>query len=255
MRPDGDPEHDDYGLPHVDVVVPDDARDLDRDVIAYRRERRQQRRRARFDRIARPIARFGVAIPIITGALLIALVSGVLMTSLGTRPEPRPTRAALAPHPSAPVGRKGGFLPDGSVTEPPSTKTKPLSDLRPGVVAIVPPKCSCAAVIADLAKRTRVLNAGLWLAADRRGSTASPEQTIKSLRTLAGNAHDGDPVVLDDAKGILAGHYANGPDGRPATGLTAVFVGNDGVVSEILASPKPGPELTTLIKAATDKAP
>ncbi|RFU42542.1 hypothetical protein DZF91_06120 [Actinomadura logoneensis] len=251
MRPDGDPEHDDYGLPHVDVVVPDDARDLDRDVIAYHRERRRLRRRARIDRLVRPFARFGVAIPIITGALLIALVSGVLMTSLGTRPEPRPTRAALAPHPSAPVGRKGGFLPDGVVTVPPSSKTKPLSDLRPGVVAVVPPKCSCAALVADLAKRTRELNAGLWLVADRRGSTASPTETIKSLRALAGSAHDGDPIVLDDAKGVLAGHYATSPDGRPATGLTAVFVGNDGVVSEIRTSPQPGPELSTLIAATT----
>ncbi|WP_262402492.1 hypothetical protein [Actinomadura sp. CNU-125] len=40
MRSDGDPDPDDYGLPRVDIVVPDDARELDRDVVAYRREER-----------------------------------------------------------------------------------------------------------------------------------------------------------------------------------------------------------------------
>ncbi|WP_026414838.1 hypothetical protein [Actinomadura oligospora] len=250
MRPDGDPEHDDHGLPHVDVVVPDDARDLDRDVIAYHREQRQLRRRARYRRLVGPFARFGVAIPIITGALLIALVSGVLMTALGTRPDARPPRAALAPHPSAPVGRKGGYLPTGDVTAPPSPKHRSLRDLRPSVIAIASPKCSCSAVIADLAKRAQDLRLSLWLVADRRGSTAPPNETIKSLRALAGGAHDGEPIVLDDLSGILAKNYANTPDGRPAVGLTAVFVGSDGVVSDIRTSAQPGPELTDLIKAA-----
>ncbi|MEV5571063.1 hypothetical protein AB0L06_13520 [Spirillospora sp. NPDC052269] len=251
MRPDGDPEHDDHGLPHVDVVVPDDARDLDRDVIAYHREQRQLRRRARYARLVGPFARFGVAIPIITGALLIALVSGVLMTALGTRPETGPTRAALAPHPSAAVGQKGGYLPAGDVTAPPGTTHKSLRDLRPGVIAIASPKCSCSAVISDLAKRAQDLRLSLWLVADRRGSTASPTETIKSLRTLAGGTHDGDPVVLDDLSGILAKDYANTPDGRPAVGLTAVFVGSDGVVSDVRAPAHPGPELTDLFKTAT----
>ena len=36
----GEPERDDSGLPPVDIVVPDDARELERDVQAYRREQR-----------------------------------------------------------------------------------------------------------------------------------------------------------------------------------------------------------------------
>ena len=43
----GDPGRDDYGLPPIDVVIPDDARELDRDVQAYQRELRAQRRRQR----------------------------------------------------------------------------------------------------------------------------------------------------------------------------------------------------------------
>ena len=34
------PGRDDGGLPPVNIVIPDDARDLDRDVLAYRRELR-----------------------------------------------------------------------------------------------------------------------------------------------------------------------------------------------------------------------
>ncbi|MCP2337178.1 hypothetical protein [Actinomadura rupiterrae] len=253
MRPDGDSDHDDYGLPRVDVVVPDDARDLERDVIAYRRELRQLRRRVRAQRLIGPFARFGVAIPIITGALLIALISGVLMTALGTRPEPGPTRAALAPHPTGSPGQKGGYLPDVTVVEPPSTSPKPLRDQRPGVIAIASPRCGCSAVVADLAKRTQELRFKMYLAADRRGSTASTGDTIKSLRALAGSAHDGDPIVLDDTTGALAKSYANTPEGRPATGLTAVFVGSDGVVSDVRTSAHPGQELTDLIKAVDAK--
>ncbi|MFD0540170.1 hypothetical protein ACFQY7_46675 [Actinomadura luteofluorescens] len=116
MRPDGgDPEPDDYGLPRVDVVVPDDARELERDVAAYHRERRRRRRRARARRLYRPLTRFGVAVPIIAGALLVALLSGVLMTAFGPRPAPRPTTAQLAPRPTASPGRVGGLLPDRRV--------------------------------------------------------------------------------------------------------------------------------------------
>ena len=38
MNTGGDQGRDDYGLPPVDIEVPDDARELARDVQAYRRE-------------------------------------------------------------------------------------------------------------------------------------------------------------------------------------------------------------------------
>ncbi len=63
------------------------------------------------------MTRFGVAIPIIAGALLVALLSGVLMTAFGPRPVPRPTGAQLAPRPSASPGKIGGLLPDEQVVQ------------------------------------------------------------------------------------------------------------------------------------------
>lgn len=122
MRPDGgDPEPDDYGLPRIDVVVPDDARELERDVVAYRREERRRRRRERTRRLARPFTRFGVAIPIIAGALLVALLSGVLMTAFGPRPAPRPTGAQLAPRPPRAPARSAGCCRTGRWTWWPAT--------------------------------------------------------------------------------------------------------------------------------------
>ena len=51
------PGRDDGGLPPVNIVVPDDARDLDRDVLAYRRELRAKRRRQRIMRLFGPLNR------------------------------------------------------------------------------------------------------------------------------------------------------------------------------------------------------
>ncbi|MFF5260223.1 hypothetical protein ACFY4C_14840 [Actinomadura viridis] len=247
MRPDGDPEPDDYGLPRVDVVVPDDARELDREVLAYRREERRRRRRDRVGRLLRPFTRYGLAIPIITGALLIALVSGGLMTAFGPRPAPRPTGTLLAPHPSASPGRVGGVLPDAEVAMVGKERTPvALRDLRPGVIGIVPPSCGCEHLVAELAGKTREFHLNLWLAADRREDSAPADRTRRELIALAGAAHAGTPQIIEDGRGVLAGTYGP-PPGSP--GLTAVLVQPDGVVAHVLHSPQPGPALTEKIRA------
>ena len=51
----GEPERDDFPLPPVDIEIPDDARDLARDVQAYHRERRAARRRRRLGRLHAPL--------------------------------------------------------------------------------------------------------------------------------------------------------------------------------------------------------
>ncbi|MFB4317374.1 hypothetical protein [Actinomadura sp. 21ATH] len=245
MRPDGgDPEPDDYGLPRVDVVVPDDARELDRDVLAYHREERRRRRRERTRRVLRPFGRYGVAVPIIAGALLVALVSGALMTVFGPRPAPRPTAALLAPHPSAGPGRVGGYLPDGTVVRLGKERTTmPLREMRPAVIGIVPAGCRCEAVVDDLAGDAKANQLNFWLAADRRGASPAPaEDALRDLRTLAGTVHAGTPLVVDDAKGVLASTYGTGA-------LTAVLVQPDGVVAHVVSEPRPGRELTDKIRS------
>ncbi|TYK43802.1 hypothetical protein [Actinomadura decatromicini] len=253
MRPDGDdPDPDDYGLPRVDVVVPDDARELDRDVVAYHREERRRRRRARIRRFGGPLTRFGVAVPIIAGALLVALLSGVLMTAFGPRPAPRPTGAQLAPRPSASPGRIGGLLPAGSV-DLVAGEHSPMSlrDLRPGVIGIVPPGYECESVVAELAARTQESVLNFWLVADPRPVAEKKGTPLKELKACAGTAHNGTPQILEDRSGVLAGAYAppRGMPGLPGTGMTAVFVQPDGVVNEVVQAPRPGPELNEKVQS------
>ncbi|MDL4820995.1 hypothetical protein [Actinomadura opuntiae] len=255
MRPDGDPDPDDYGLPHVDVVVPDDARELDRDVLAYHREERRRRRRRRLRRLFRPVTRFGVAIPIIAGALLVALISGALMTAFGPRPAPRPKGVALAPHPAGAPGEIGGLLPAGSVDEVTGRRSaRNLRDQRPAVFGIVPPGYRCQDVVAVLAGRTHEYGIRFLLVADPRPAGDRRPVPLKELKACAGTAHDGTPQVLEDAKALLAGAYAPAPPappapGSPASGLTAVFVQPDGIVKDVVQAPAPGPDLSQKVKA------
>ncbi|MBT2208263.1 MULTISPECIES: hypothetical protein [Actinomadura] len=275
MRPDGDPEPDDYGLPRVDVVVPDDARELERDMVAYRREERRRRRRERWARLGRPLTRFGVAIPIIAGALLVALLSGALMTAFGPRPAPRPPAAQLAPRPTAGVGRVGGLLPAGTIDRVDRERAaKPIRDLRPGVIGVVPPGYRCDPLVAELAGRANEYNVSFWLVADPRPAGSTHGVSIKELRSCAGTAHNGTVTLLEDRRGVLAGAYlpaaspsptpsastspspTGSPSGKAAPApppsdarMTAVFVQPDGVVNDVVTAPKAGQELIEKVKA------
>src|SRR5215813_13244754 len=75
----GEPGRDDYGLPPIDVVIPDDARELDRDVQAYQRELRAQRRRQRARRLRGPLTRDGMVLPLLAGCLILALITSTLL--------------------------------------------------------------------------------------------------------------------------------------------------------------------------------
>ena len=79
MNPGGEPERDDTGLPPVDLEVPDDARDLDRDVQAYYREQRAWRRQQRGRRLRGSLARDGILLPLLACCLILALITSVLL--------------------------------------------------------------------------------------------------------------------------------------------------------------------------------
>jgi hypothetical protein len=241
----GDPQGDDYGLPHIDIVVPDDARELDRDVVAYRREQRQRRRRARWRRLFRPFTRFGLAAPIIATAVLIAFVSGTLLTVLGPHSVPRPPGSPRPPRPSPRAGQIGGPLPDARVTI--DGQPAALIDQRPAVIIIVPPECGCDAVVSSLTRQATARRIGAFLvagpaAAATPSPTASPTSSSTSspaprptagageLRALAKKS--GARVMVDDG-GVLVSTY------RP-NGLTGVFVHPDGVAGAVVGGLRAG---------------
>lgn len=74
VEPSGDARWDE---PPLDVVIPDDARELERDVIAYHRELRAFRRRRRLRRIMP--AHAGI-MPLIASILAVCLVAGMMLS-------------------------------------------------------------------------------------------------------------------------------------------------------------------------------
>lgn len=219
MRPDGDPERDDYGLPHVDVVIPDDARELERDVIAYRREERQRRRRAILRRIFRPFTRYGPAVPLIAGALLVAVISGILITVLGPRPDTRFIAPSTPPSATPQAGQTGGPLPTGSIKI--DNRDAKITDLQGAIVMLAPEGCQCDRAVQSLTRQAHQYDLKAFLV----GSHPWTQATAPELARMAGQSGAVAQIVKDEA-GILNSTYR-------ASGLTVLLVHIDGIVSEI----------------------
>jgi hypothetical protein len=147
----GDPGRDDYGLPPVDIEIPDDARELARDMLAYHREQRSLRRRYLARRWYGPLTRDGMVLPLLAGCLALTLVAATLLTvftarqpTVSLRPA-RPGTGASQARPSAAALLNATLFAAGQPT--------PLSSL-PGpvvVLALIPPRCQC---LTDLRKLT-----------------------------------------------------------------------------------------------------
>ena len=142
--------------PPLDIQIPDDARELDREVLAYHRELRAKRRRNRLRRLAGPFAGRGTVMPLLVSILAVCLVAGAMLsvatfspattpnpglarptaTASTTRPTPRSSTAARpsAARPSA--ARPSGTSPSGtspSRTSRASRSARPsASSIRPG---------------------------------------------------------------------------------------------------------------------------
>ena len=91
--------------PPLDVQIPDDARELDRDVIAYHRELRARRRRRRLRRLTAPFSGPGTVMPLLASILAVCLVAGAMLSvatfSPATRSGHQGHPSATAAHPSA----------------------------------------------------------------------------------------------------------------------------------------------------------
>ena len=91
--------------PPLDIQIPDDARELDRDVLAYHRELRARRRRHRLRRLAGPFAPFaahGSVMPLLASILAVCLVAGAMLSvatfSPATTPADRKASPATSMH-------------------------------------------------------------------------------------------------------------------------------------------------------------
>jgi hypothetical protein len=255
----GDPERDDFGLPPVDIEIPDDARELDRDVQAYRREQRALQRRLRGGRLLGPLTRGGTVMPLLAGCLVFALIAAVLLTlftaTSGDITNPKvvatgPKTATTAPHaaptsppaaaprhaPAATILQDGQKLPDQTIKV--SGRDRSLRTLTPAVLALVPRECGCAKALRQLIEQAAQAQVRLYLVATDSG--------IAKLSVIAASQPPVRPTVADDHHNVLATTYHT-------DGLTAILASVDGSV-RLASRLKPGLNLKTDFQSLASKA-
>ena len=211
-----EPERDDGSPPPVNIVIPDDARELDRDVLAYRREMRALRRRQRRRRLLGPFNGPGAGpaaiVPLIALCLAIALVGGALLSVLTISPADRDTTLTPSASPrasSAPTALTK--LPTGSVRLDGKTVV-PVQSLVSSAIVLVPADCSCGPSLTRVARQASAAGAHVYFV----GVGVPGAQLIEETNKY-GDRH---AVPADDANGVLADAY------HP-TGLTVLLVFND----------------------------
>ncbi len=237
----GDPERDDYGLPPVDIEIPDDARELDRDIQAYHRELRVQRRNRLVRRLGGPLTRDGMVLPLLASCLALTLLAGTLLTMFtARRAVPSTLQTTSAPQQTRPpVGLVGGLLPAASVIIG-SDQIRALRGFHPSVLAIVPAGCRCAPAARRLSTQANAAGVMLYFVA------TGP--AVAQARTLARHAGLGDDRVVTDTQDAMGTAY------HPV-GLTAVLVYRDGLVRSIDPHLGPGVQLKDGMKALHGESP
>jgi hypothetical protein len=212
-----EPGRDDGSLPPLNIVIPDDARELARDVIAYRRELRAKRRRQRLLRLLRPFNKAGLGgqvaiVPLIAACLAMTLVGGALLSVVTMSPASAPTLGAQ-PTAAAPTLTT---LPAGSVQL--DGRSVPLRSLTSSAIALVPASCQCGAALERLAGQAVAAHIGLYFAGS---GTAIPQLPL--FTTLYGDGH---AKGVADTYGVLNAAYHPG-------GLTVLLVFRD-ATAEVL---------------------
>ena len=205
------------------LVVPDDARELARDVAAWRREERWARRRRTVERRLlgrRSSSRVLSAPLVITVLLAVGLLGATLAFPGGSpvHPTVAPVPLVLAA-PAVPAGSVGGLVPD--VTLVGQTGSTGSRDLRPAVLAVAKPNCACGAALAHLAQQAAADGLTVYL-------IGSPGQR-PDLDALAAVSGSPDVQVMLEEDATLSTTFSRGP-------LTAVAVHADGVIDVIVAN-------------------
>lgn len=214
VNPGGEPGRDDGGLPPVDIEIPDDARELEREVLAYHRERRARRRRARWNRVLGPMRGHGAILPLVATCVALSMLAGTLLSVFSISPAAAPVIAhspGTAPR-SAPASGADGRVPLPAGTVVVRGKATPVRGLVSAVLALVPAHCNCGSELQQLttqAARARV-----------RVFFVGTSNVMADVTRLARTAGQGTAVAVKDAENVLGSAY------HPA-GLTVVLVRAD----------------------------
>jgi hypothetical protein len=195
-----EPGRDDSNLPPLNVVIPDDARELERDVIAYRREMRAQRRRRRLAWFVRPFSKSGgpaAIVPLIAACLALSLVGGALLSVVTMSPASAPTIGSSSAQPSVSVSLTK--LPAASLEEPGGGPAA-VRSLGPAAVALVPAHCGCGPSLRRLAEQALLANVAVYFA-------GMGQEGIAQVSELVQQYGDGYAVAMTDLGGVLSSAY------------------------------------------------
>ena len=218
MNPGGEPGRDEGGLPPVDVDIPDDARELDREVLAYRREQRALRRRARWNRLLGPLRQHGAILPLVASCVALSMLAGTLLSVFSISPAAAPVLSHSASSGASP-GRDAGsgtatdasMLPQGTVYV--DGKATAVRGLVRAVLVLVPSGCGCQRALKQVT--TQAARAGV-----QRVYFVGTASAMTDVTQLAQTAGLGTAVAVNDATNVLGSAY------HPA-GLTIVLVRGD----------------------------
>jgi hypothetical protein len=236
-----EPGRDDSGLPPVNIVIPDDARELDRDVLAYRREQRARRRRERLLRLFAPFTRglggHVAILPLIATCVALSMLAGAMLSVVAISPASAPTVPPQASVGPATIPADLTRLPPGTVEL--KGKIEPVRSLVSSAIALVPPGCDCGPALRRLASQAVAAHVGLYFA----GSGT----VIAELKDLAARYGGGAVVTVYDRANVLGAAY------HPI-GLTVLLVYHDATAQVRRDLPPDfqlGPTLRTLSKPGT----
>lgn len=232
-----EPGRDDGSLPPADIVIPDDARELDRDVLAYHRELRARRRRERLTRLLRPLSRHGFGghsaiLPLIATCVALSMLAGAMLSVVTISPAsaptvPRPAASSAGPEP----------LPSGLTNMPAGTvrldgRNEQLRSLVSAALALVPAGCDCGPSLRRLADQAAAARVRVYFVGEGAG--------IPQLPALAARYGNGEATAVDDTGGVLAADY------RPA-GFTVLLVYSD-ATAQVQRNLPPGFELGSRLR-------
>jgi hypothetical protein len=107
----------------LDIQIPDDARELERDILAYHRELRAERRRSRLKRLAGPLASHGTIMPVLASIMAVCLVAGAMLSVATFGPATAPAERTHPPGATA----SNPITPRASASATPSAATHPTA--------------------------------------------------------------------------------------------------------------------------------
>ena len=212
-----EPGRDDGNPPPVNIVIPDDARELDRDVLAYHREQRARRRRQRLLRLLGPLRSResggqAAILPLAATCVALSMLAAAMLSVVAISPASAPTLAVPPRFSAGPLGGPAALtsLPAGTVRL--DGRAEPVRSLASSALALVPAGCDCGPALSRLAGQAAAAHVGLYFV----GAGAA----IPQLAGLTARYGGGTAEAVYDTGDVLAAAYH--PDG-----LTVLLVYSD----------------------------